>query len=323
MRPSVPGIPSDDGRAGLALGRIGLVLHPTRQLSETLEEIEAWAAARGVELVQVEAHWPTRPELPTAAATTCQMVLALGGDGTTLAALHAGAKASRPVMGVARGSLGVLTSVPASEVSEALDHVEAGRFGLKALPALRAQVSGGGRGLRAINDLAVVRRGPGQVITSVRADGVLYARFAGDGVVVATQVGSSGYTMAGGGPLLAPGAEGMVLTPLVTHGGNVPPLVVGNAARLVLEVHAGRSAAELECDGRPVELVPETLVVSLGEDYASVIQLPDEEPLITGLRHRRLIEDAPRIRAQDDRAAAAQEAAAVTGLEPPPPGSAR
>ena len=182
----------------------------------------------------------------------------------------------------------------------------------------------------------MVRRGPGQVITSVRADGVLYARFAGDGVVVATQVGSSGYTMArrrssrgsrapkkSCRPLLAPGAEGMVLTPLVTHGGNVPPLVVGNAARLVLEVHAGRSAAELECDGRPVELVPETLVVSLGEDYASVIQLPDEEPLITGLRHRRLIEDAPRIRAEDDRAAAAQEAAAVTGLEPPPPGSAR
>lgn len=320
--PSVPGVPSDGGRAGLELGRIGLVLHPRRELSETLEEIAAWAAPRGVELVQVEAHWPTRPELPTAPATTCQVVLALGGDGTTLAALHAGAMASRPVMGVACGSLGVLTSVPASEVSEALDHIEAGRFRLKALPALQVQASGG-RELRAINDLAVVRRAHGQVITLVRADGVLYARFAGDGVIVATRVGSSGYTVAGGGPLLAPGAEGMVLTPLVTHGGNVPPLVVGNTARLELEIHAGHSAAELECDGRPVELVPETLVASLAEDYVSVIQLPDEEPLLTGLRRRRLIEDAPRVRAEDDRAAAAQEAAAVTGLEPPPPGSAR
>jgi alpha-beta hydrolase superfamily lysophospholipase/NAD kinase len=312
-----PGVRSDGGRGGLE--RIGLMLHPTRQLEETLEDIGAWAEGHGVELVQVEAHWPTRREFPTAPAASCDVVLALGGDGTTLAALHTGAQASRPVMGVARGSLGVLTSVPASRVCEALDHVEAGRYRLGSLPALSIEAAKGVR-LRAINDLAVLRRGPGQVITSVRADGVLYGRFAGDGAVVATRVGSSGYTMAGGGPLLGPGAEGMVLTPLASHGGNVPPLVVGKAARLELEIRVGHGAAGLELDGRPVDLLPEALEVSLEPDYASMIHLPDAEPLLTGLRRRRLIEDAPRVRAEDDRVAAARAAALVTGVEPPPPG---
>ena len=69
-------------------------------------------------------------------------------------------------------------------------------------------------------------------------DDVLYAAVAGDGMVVATALGSSAYTMAAGGPILAAGAKGMAVTPLAPHGGSCPPLVAGMDSRLSLTVPA-------------------------------------------------------------------------------------
>jgi NAD+ kinase len=85
----------------------------------------------------------------------------------------------------------------------------------------------------------------------VSVDGVLYARIAGDGLVVATPLGSSAYTMAAGGPILAPGAERMAVTPLAPHGGSCPPLVAGTSSHLALTVEPGHSGVRHEIDGRP------------------------------------------------------------------------
>jgi hypothetical protein len=97
--------------------------------------------------------------------------------------------------------------------------------------------------------VALVRDGAGQVTAEVRVDGELFIRFAGDGVVVATQLGSSACTLAAGGPLLASGHSGLVLTPLLPHGGCCPPLVAGAESRLSIELHPGNCGARIELDG--------------------------------------------------------------------------
>ena len=81
-------------------------------------------------------------------------------------------------------------------------------------------------------------------------DDQLFVRFGGDGVVVATPLGSSAYTLAAGGPILAPGSGSMVVTPLAPHGGCCPPLVTGpgQAVRIVLE--PGWGGARVELDGQ-------------------------------------------------------------------------
>ena len=66
----------------------------------------------------------------------------------------------------------------------------------------------------AINDLVVVRKGANQVVIGIHVDDELYVRFAGDGVVLSTPLGSSAYTMAAGGPILAAGTEAIVVTPV-------------------------------------------------------------------------------------------------------------
>ncbi len=293
---------SPSGQPDSALRQLGLVVHPNRSVEAALEAVRAWALANGVRVGQIPRQGQTRQVADFVEAAACDLLLGLGGDGTTLSALHAGAPGSRPVLGVACGSVGALTSVRADRVAWALDQVAAGSWTAVALPALDL-AWGQAPGEVAINDVAIVRDGPGQVIISITVDGVLYAELAGDGLVVATALGSSAYTMAAGGPLLAPGAEGMVITPLAAHGGSCPPLVAGSASRLTLTVEAGYGGVRCELDGRRTAFGGPVLTLSERRDYARLTRLDDEEPRLTALRRRGLVLDSPRAVLRDIRKA--------------------
>jgi NAD+ kinase len=286
-------------RAPGAPARVGLVVHPRRDVEPALAAARAWAASHRVALGQVPIPGQSRRVAEPVDVASCDLVLALGGDGTALATLHAAAPASRPVLAVACGSIGVLTSVPAEGLPAALDQVAAGKWSERRLPAL--EIAGGADSLFAINDFAVVRDGTGQVITEIRVDDELYARTAGDGLVVATPVGSSAYTMAAGGPILAPGVQGFVVTPLDQHGGVSPPLVVGPDSGLSLSVHPGYGGSRFEVDGQEVAMETHQVTARLHQDFATLVTLAEEEPLLTGLRRRGLVVDSPRILVRDAR----------------------
>jgi NAD+ kinase len=281
-------------------GQLGLVVHPTRRLDSALEDVGAWASAHGLAVGQVPIPGQTRKVADPVDPAACDFLIALGGDGTTLSALHAGAPESRPVLGVACGSVGVLTSVDAERVAEALDQVASGRWTPLAVPGLTLSWGEANGGV-AINDVVLVRDGPGQILVSITVDGVLYARLAGDGVVVASALGSSAYTMAAGGPLLAPGADGMTVTPLSTHGGSCPPLVAGSASHLTLTIAPGYGGARCELDGRPTVMEGHLLTVRHRRDYATLVTLAEEEPRLSGLRRRGLVLDSPRALLRDTR----------------------
>jgi NAD+ kinase len=284
----------------VASSQLGLVIHPRRPIDEALQAIREWAAKHGVTVGQVPIAGQSRRIAEPVDVASCDLVLAVGGDGTTLAALHAAAPAGCPVLGVACGSIGVLTSVSAARISWALEQVAAGDWTPRPLPGLQVATKAGDLRV-AINDLAVIRNGTGQVITAITVADERYARTAGDGVVVATPLGSSAYTAAAGGPILAAGAEGMVITPLALHGGVVPSLVVGPHSRVGLTVEPGYGGSRLELDGQELGASPSELTVSFRHEYAKLVTLAGEEPLLTGLRRRGLVVDSARIRARDAR----------------------
>jgi NAD+ kinase len=177
-----------EGKSARAPARVALVVHPRRDVEIALEATRAWASRHGLAIGQVPIPGQTRRVADPIDIGSCDLVMALGGDGTALAALHAAAPTSRPVLGVACGSIGVLTYVPAGSLSAALDQLTAGNWSRQPLPAL--EIAAGPAELRfAINDFAVIRDGTGQVITHIRVDDELYARTAGDGLVVATPLG--------------------------------------------------------------------------------------------------------------------------------------
>lgn len=287
--------------------RIGIVVHPRRELGRALETLRRWAEQQGAALVQLPSPGQEQKVAPRGDAEGSDLVVALGGDGTTLAALRAAAPLARPVLGVACGSLGALTAVTAERLEEALDRVASGDWTEKRLPALVIEHQG--EKLRAINDLVLVRAAAGQVIVEIEVDGERFIRLAGDGLVAATPLGSTAYTLAAGGPMLAPGAAAMVLTPLAPHGGVCPPLVAGPDTRVQVTIDPGHGGARVELDGQVEDVLaprePVTFALRLEEGFASLVSLGEHEPLLAGLRRRGILVDSPRVLARDQRGAGA------------------
>jgi NAD+ kinase len=282
--------------------RLALIVHPSRPVDRALATLTGWAAEHGVEVVQLAVDGKRRRE--AAAPGTLDegdLVVAVGGDGTVLASLHAAAAQGAAVLGVACGSLGALTAVAADGIAGALDRVWAGDWTARSLPALAIGPADAPSDWAA-NDFVVVRRGAGQLVADIAVDDELYARLAGDGLVVATAMGSSAYSMAAGGPVLAAGTPAFVCTPLAMHGGSAPPLVVPADAVVTIEVSPGFGGFDIEIDGRKREGEERRLRLALHPDKLTLVTFEDSGRGLTGLRKRRLITDSPRVLARDDRA---------------------
>jgi NAD+ kinase len=271
--------------------RVALVIHPTRPISGARQTVERWAAEHGLDVIRLE---------DGAAAQPGDLVVALGGDGTVLAALRAAAPAEAPVLGVACGSLGALTAVTAEDLAGALERVRTGDWTGRALPALCIEASEAATQW-AVNDFVAIRRGGTQLVADVSLDGALYVRLAGDGVIVATPLGSSAYSMAAGGPLLAAGTQAFLCTPLAMHGGSAPPLVVPAGAVLQIDIRPSYGGFELEIDGkrRPAEATGYRL--SLHPGKLRILGFDEPRLGLDSLRRRGLIADSPRVLARDAR----------------------
>ena len=292
--------------SGDPFDRIGLVVHPRRELSNALATIREWAERQGSEVVQLRSPGQEQEVAPRGEVGACDLVLALGGDGTTLAALRAAAPLGRPVVGIACGSLGALTAVTADRIEHALDRISRGDYEQRRLPALVAEQNGG-EALTALNDLVLVRGGAGQVMFEIQVDGERFIRLAGDGLLAATPLGSSAYTLAAGGPMLVGGDGGLVLTPLAPHGGVCPPLVTGPETEVIVILETGNGGARVELDGQVHSELGQrekaTFTLRLDPEFATLVSLGEEESAIAGLRRRRILMDSPRVLARDDREA--------------------
>jgi NAD+ kinase len=307
-------IDPQDGQASPVIadplsGRVALVVHPTRDIDEALATLRRWTAEHGMDVVQLRARGGGRREV--AAPGTLRdgdLVVAVGGDGTVLSGLCASAAANAPVLGVACGSLGALATVSAAQLPGALERVQGGDWTPRRLPALSIRATNTADEWAA-NDFVVVRRGAGQLVAELAVDDELYVRLAGDGLIVATPLGSSAYSMAAGGPVLASDARAFVCTPIAMHGGNAPPLVVPADATVTVAVQAGHGGFDLEIDGHRRPLEASRFRLGLHERKFTLVTFAPPSRGLDGLRRRRLITDSPRILARDERAARAMPSA--------------
>jgi NAD+ kinase len=235
--------------------RVALVIRPERDLSDSLEQIRAWAASAGVELVGADGEQRLPDEVTRRAeamlATGCDVVLALGGDGTMLGALRLAAPHGVPVLGVNLGRLGYLTEVDAASLEGALSALEHDQYGIELRTGLKLAPREDQGAQIAYNDLVLSRvPGRGQAALGLRIDGELLARYASDGVIAATPQGSTAYAFAAGGPLVSPRAQGMIVMPDAPHGLFNRAVVLAEGERLGIEILPGSAPVSIERDGR-------------------------------------------------------------------------
>ena len=183
-----------------------------------------------VTLDTVTAEAADRDGVPLEALAESPMVVSVGGDGTFLfTARHVG---STPILGVNLGEVGFLNGVSPDEatdrIRDELDRIrETGKPRYREVPRIKAW-GDGWASTPGLNEIVVQgpQRGHGQGIDlEVSVDGSLYTSGHADGVIVATQTGSTAYNLSEGGPLIHPAVRGFVLTDMNAEAA-MPPLVI-------------------------------------------------------------------------------------------------
>jgi len=191
---------------------------------------------------------------------SADMFLALGGDGTVLSVCRRLGARARPVLGVKFGHKGFLAEVLPEEMEEAGHRLAAGHYRVSPRMRVEAAVLRRGRrvaGLTALNDL-VIHSGPlaRVIFLDVRVDGELVSSYDADGVIIATPTGSTAYSLAAGGPIVAPEIDALVVTPICAHTLAARPMVVGPGSVIEVRVVSRERTAALTADGQvPVKLL--------------------------------------------------------------------
>ncbi|HEX4717773.1 MAG TPA: NAD(+)/NADH kinase [Thermoleophilaceae bacterium] len=184
------------------------------------------------------------------AADGVDAVVALGGDGTMLSALRDFAGTGAPVFSFNFGAVGFLATAEPDRVDEGIRRLMEGDFETLELPTLMIEPAAGRR--IAVNDIAFLRRSGSRVAQlaySVRGDEIGSARC--DGLVVSTPVGSTGYNLANGGPVVAWGVEGYVVSYIAPHTLTARTLVAAKIDVLVV-TNLGEEPVDVETDGKRV-----------------------------------------------------------------------
>jgi len=188
------------------------------------------------------------------------LLLALGGDGTMLSVCRRMGERQRPVLGIKFGHKGFLAEVQPEEMKEAVERLAAGRYAISKRLRVEGEVRRAGRAVHqlvALNDL-VVHSGPMArvIFLDVRVDGELVSSYDADGVIIATPTGSTAYSLAAGGPIVAPEIDALVVTPICAHTLAARPMVVGPGSVIEVRVVSRERTAALTADGQvPVKLL--------------------------------------------------------------------
>jgi NAD+ kinase len=194
------------------------------------------------------------------AADGCELVLALGGDGTLLRAAELARNAGIPVLGVNLGRIGFLADAEADAIDLVLEHVVAQDYRVEDRLTLDIVVRQGGRVIDqgwALNE-ASLEKGPrlGVLGVVVEIDGRPVSTFGCDGVLVSTPTGSTAYAFSAGGPVLWPDLEAILVVPNNAHALFGRPMVTSPDATVAIEIEAGGNDALVFCDGRREMLLP-------------------------------------------------------------------
>lgn len=271
----------------LANMKLGIIANPHKEGSaKTIHELTRVAESKGCSIIledDTAAIIGNDQGIPaTALAAECDILTVMGGDGTMLNAAHRIGPSSTPIAGINIGTLGFLTACQETELSLLVDAILNGAFTVTPRTLLETTVffsNGNSITDFAVNEITLSRGQTGRLITiDARIDGTLLNQYRADGLIVATPTGSTAYSLAAGGPLIAPTAEVFLITPICPHSLSNRSLVVdGSSVVELVSSEQIESPAFVSIDGREVIELPSDASISIkkASHHLNVLTLKD------------------------------------------------
>ena len=182
-----------------------------------------------------------------------EFAVVLGGDGTLIAAARALAHAGVPLLAVNLGSLGFLTEVPLDELYVHLESIKQKCCVIDERSMLHSRLVRDGKVVQqyeALNDVVMKSTAARLADFELSINGYRVADYKADALILATPTGSTAYSLAAGGPILAPGVKAFVITPVSPHALTHRPLVVEDSSKIEVTLAIGMECAVLTVDGQ-------------------------------------------------------------------------
>jgi NAD+ kinase len=239
---------------------IGVISRPRRaNLSAVVPDLLRWLEARGLRVLYDEETasalpHPAKPFSREELADQSQILLVLGGDGTLLAAARVAAMRCIPILPINMGSLGFLTSFTVDELYPALEETLAGRSSMSERVMLQVELVRAGKAIdrqHVLNDAVVNKSALARMIElELYIDDDFVCRYRADGLVLSTPTGSTAYSLSAGGPIVHPGVEAFVITPICPHTLTDRPVVVRDSSRIEVKLTGSAESVFLTLDGQ-------------------------------------------------------------------------
>lgn len=266
------------------LNTVGLVLNRQNEMAVACaEKAAALFRERGILcLYPQDEKGSERPDL----------IVTFGGDGTLLTGARYAMTYDSPLLGINLGTVGFLTEEDPDHLEEALLSVIDGRCQIENRSVLQVFNPQTRETHYALNDAVITRGGWARLLhVDAAVNGKLYASFTADGIIAATPTGSTGYSLSAGGPIVEPGMNCMIVTPVCPHSMQHCPCIVPEAADIRFLLNPAREqTAELQIDGqnRGSLRAGDEIYITGSEKKISLVRLRDYD--FFGLVRRKLIE---------------------------------
>lgn len=182
------------------------------------------------------------------------MVVVLGGDGTLISAARLIGERETPILGVNLGSLGFLTEITLAELYPALERCLRGDFRVSERMMLTAVVERGGEEVsshQVLNDVVINKGALARIVDlETMVDSFYLTTFKSDGLIISSPTGSTGYSLAAGGPIVHPVLECLLITPICPHTLTNRPIVVDAGAEITITLKSVNEDVFLTLDGQ-------------------------------------------------------------------------
>ncbi len=243
--------------------KVGILFQPKIQAARDLAQQLARVVGDLDVAVWICSSWEEDRAKEQAGET--ELIICLGGDGTILRAARIANPQSIPILGVNLGRVGFMTELRAEDALSRVPAFIKGEGWLEERSMLQAElVSADTPPFHALNDVVVGRGERCRLIrVTATVDGELLATYRCDGVILATATGSTGYSLAAGGPILHPLAREILLQPIAAHLSSGTAMVLPSDTEVKLEVSTTH-AARLSIDGQVEVPLSDGAVVKVG-----------------------------------------------------------
>ena len=184
----------------------------------------------------------------------CDFIAAIGGDGTLLHAAPKAAEYKKPIIGINNGKLGFMTELSAADELHVLSDIKDGTYFIEERMLLDVSVidADGTQTVSEtlLNDVVVTKGAISRIVDiSVYVDGQTTMSFRGDGIIVSTPTGSTGYSLSAGGPIIEPKAKCIAVTPICPHALSIKSFVLDSGREIVIETGEKSESGYISIDG--------------------------------------------------------------------------